>query len=52
MRKKLERLCGRLRVEKSRTVGTSAASVLGDLAVVFRMNVPAQTYGQEQAQQL
>lgn len=29
-----------------------SSSVLGDLAVVFRMNVPAQTDGQEQPQQL
>lgn len=32
--------------------GTTAASVLGDLAVVFRMDVPAQADGQEHPQEL
>lgn len=32
--------------------GTAAASVLGDLAVVFRMDVPAQADGQEHPQEL
>lgn len=43
---------GRLRVERHRTEGTPTASVLGDLAVVFRMNVPAQTDGQQYSQKL
>lgn len=32
--------------------GTAAASVLGDLAVVFRVDVPAQADGQEHPQEL
>lgn len=35
-----------------REVGTEAASVLGDFAVVFRMDMPAQADGQEHPQDL
>lgn len=33
-------------------MGTAATSVLGDLAVVFGMDVPAQGYGEEHPQKL
>jgi hypothetical protein len=43
---------GRSRWEMAGRWGTAGASVLGDLAVVFRMDVPAQTDGQKHPQEL
>lgn len=41
-----------LRLGMGGKVGTAAASVLGDLAVVFGVHIPAQADGQEHPQEL